>query len=210
MPIEDFNGNCFVAFTDISGFKSMMKNGTQAIEAINNFYNVGYNTLSQSDHINGFFISDCGILFSREVSPERQLENILDVIKKINRSLLEHNIMLTTSIAWGDFSYHNRIEFPGIQKQPIYGNAYVSAFLDNETTLPKLKPGQCRVIKRGLPRIDVEAFTASTLLKDQKNHYYYYWMVDHENQINSFESEYNNAYNLQFSGMLKALKSQNS
>jgi hypothetical protein len=209
MPVDNFHGSCFVAFTDISGFKAMMKNGAQAVEAIDRFYNAGYQALISKDSINGFFVSDCGILFSREVSPERQLKDILVVIKSINRSLLGHNIMLTTSIAWGEFSYHNRIEFPGIQKQPIYGNAYASAFLDNETSLPKLKPGQCRIVKRGLPQIVLDTADANGLLRNQKNHLYYYWMVDHEDQIESFETEYKNAYNLQFAGMLQALKMQN-
>ena len=30
MPIENFDGDCFVAFTDISGFKEMMKHDEQA------------------------------------------------------------------------------------------------------------------------------------------------------------------------------------
>ena len=110
--------------------------------------------------------------------------------------------MTTTSIAYGQFSYQNRIEFDGISKQPIYGNAYVSAFLDNENGTPKLEPGQCRVVLNNQENEDYNI----PLLKIAKKHYYYYWMVENENEIENFEKNYKNSYKLKYSGMLSALK----
>jgi len=43
MPIADFNGNTFVAFTDISGFKELMKNDLVALDAIKEFYHYTIN-----------------------------------------------------------------------------------------------------------------------------------------------------------------------
>ena len=101
MPIiRNFDGNTFVAFMDISGFKEMMKRGDEAWEALNNFYNIGYFTLKQQNlecEINGIFISDCGVLFARSGDPVRQLRSILNAVQKINRDMLEKDVMLKTS-----------------------------------------------------------------------------------------------------------------
>jgi len=197
MPVQDFHENTFVAFTDISGFKEMMKNKKQAVKALDRLNQAGFNILQQSNDVNGFFISDCGILFVRNInrSMKEQLSSILEVVEKINRRLLTDNIMLTTSIAYGQFSYHQRIEFEGIEKNPIYGNAYVAAFLDNENGKPKIQPGQCRILENENYQID---FKSINRLIKRGNHYYFYWMVNHENEINQFENDYKDTYNLSF------------
>lgn len=59
MPIADINENTFVAFTDISGFKELMKNDQNALEAIKYFYQSGYNILrNRNQNVDGFFVSD--------------------------------------------------------------------------------------------------------------------------------------------------------
>ncbi len=186
----------------------MMKDGERAASAIDAFYSAGFDVLGGNANINGFFISDCGILFSKnnnQNSQKEQLENLLAVVCALNKRVLGHDIMLTTSIAWGNFSYHNRIEFPGINKQPIYGNAYVSAFLDNETGSPRLQPGQCRIIKQGLPTEVIPFFAQHSLIEGAKSHYYYYWMVEKTEEIQEFKNRYQNSYNLKYAGMLNAI-----
>ena len=211
MPIQNFSGKCFVAFTDISGFKVMMADGNKAIQAMDKFYSSGYRALQQeSQKVNGIFISDCGVVFSTNGTKEQQLSNLLRVIKTINSSLLEDDIMLTTSICWGQFKYENKLVFEGIEKQPVYGNAYLSAFLDNETGKPKLEPGYCRVVKENLGDINMADIEQSAFIIETNQHHLYYWMCDDENDISNFESKYKDSYNLKFSGMLNALKSNNS
>ncbi|MHB1176388.1 MAG: hypothetical protein ACYCZJ_14805 [Sulfuriferula sp.] len=209
MPIQDFSGKCFVAFTDISGFKAMMKDGERAARAIDALYSAGFDILSRSPNVNGFFISDCGVLFSRNNDQKEQLERLLEVVRALNQQVLQQDIMLTTSIAWGDFSYHNRIEFTGINKQPIYGNAYVSAFLDNETGIPRLQPGQCRIIKQGVPTEVFYSVTQHSLIESAKAHCYYYWMVENAEEIPEFKRRYKDSYNLKYAGMLNAIKRHN-
>ena len=205
MPVQDFHGNTFVAFTDISGFKEMMKNKKQAVRALDRLNQAGFYVLQQNNDINSFFISDCGILFVRNInrSMEEQLSSLLEVVENINRRLLADNIMLTTSIAYGPFSYQQRIEFEGIEKNPIYGNAYVEAFLDNENGKPKIQPGQCRILEN--ENYPFECPLPSRLIK-KGNHHYFYWMVDHENEIDQFENDYKDTYKLKYQGMLSALK----
>ncbi|MEZ4801226.1 MAG: hypothetical protein R2797_00530 [Gelidibacter sp.] len=204
MPISDYNDSTFVAFTDISGFKELMKNDEDALAALKKFYQSGYDALSEITNIQGLFVSDAGVLFARDGSNEKKLADLLEVIKKINRKMVKKNYMLTTSIAYGFFNYQGKIEFDGIGKSPIYGGAYVQAFLDNENGKPKLQPGQCRICKDNLPDMDINELGLITEIG--RNHYQYYWNLDSNEQIDSFEKVYNDSYSLKYSGMLKALK----
>lgn len=203
--IKNFSGKTFVAFIDISGFKAMLnEDKNQATGALDKFYQIGYNVLQgYQNEVNGIFISDCGILFVVEpISIERQLETLLNVVKKINKKMLAEDFMLTTNIAYGDFSYQDRIEFTGITKNLLYGNAYLSAYLDSNAK-PKIEPGFCRILKEN---IDNTSFLdTNEFLKRKKQHYYFYWNVDTPEQIESFEQAYKNS---RFRGALQALKNQ--
>ena len=207
MPIADFNGNTFVAFTDISGFKELMKNDTTALEAIKLFYQTGYNVLRDADNVEGFFVSDCGILFSRNGDDQTKLLDILDAVKRINKRMIDNNYMLTTSISYGPFDYEGKIEFQGIEKNAIYGGAYVQSFLDNETGKPKIQPGQCRLVKQNLPLIDIENIPLLVEKRNDQQHLYYYWNLDNPADIQKFEKNYKDSYFLKFAGMINALKS---
>lgn len=152
MAIDDYEGNTFVAFLDISGFKVMMNNERRAQRALDRFYQAGFWVLGNQNNVangrvDGFFVSDSGILFVRNDGEGgvEQLELIMRAVERINRKMLRNDFMLTTSIAYGHFSYHGRLEFRCIEKNPIYGDAYVHAFLDNENGKPKIQPGQCRI-----------------------------------------------------------------
>ena len=206
MPIPDFDGETFVAFTDISGFKEMMKEDERAVKAIDRLYSNGYQVLQNNQNINGLFVSDCGILFvrnHRHCERENQLQCLLNDLEDLNRRLLQDDIILTTSIAFGRFSYHQRIEFEGIEKNPVYGHAYASAFLDHEVGKPRIQPGQCRIVKNGLCNMNLNGLDR---MKGGSSHWYFYWMVSTQEGIDEFEKQYTNAYQLKDSGMLKALK----
>ena len=183
-----------------------MKDDRKALEALKRLYQAGYDALSDADGVEGFFVSDSGILFVRTGTLHERLKKILSVIKIINRQMLQRDYMLTTSIAYGHFDYHDKLEFDGIEKNPIYGYAYVQAFLDNETGSPKIQPGQCRLVIRNLPEdIDFQHVDFH-LLKQKGNHHYFYWNVNHHNDIEDFEQQYNDSYKLKYTGMLQALK----
>lgn len=212
MAISNFHGHTFVAFLDISGFKELMRNDNDALEALRRLYQAGYDVLQEQNGVEGFFVSDSGILFVRNGTELEKLTKILNAIKFINKKMLRHNYMLTTSIAYGVFDYQDKLEFEGIEKNPIYGNAYVKAFLDNEKGSPKIQPGQCRLVNENLPfEIDLEN-PAYNLLKNKagdRKHLYFYWNVADHNDIEDFERQYTDSYQLKYSGMLKALKSGN-
>jgi len=207
VPIHPFNEDTFVAFTDISGFKEMMKNGDSATKAMGHLYSAGYNALLDTPAVNGLFISDCGVLFAREGDQSEKLSALLGVVKLINVSLLREGVMMTTSIAWGNFSYHERIEFTGIEKNPIYGNGYLSAFIDNEMGKPKLQPGECRIVKKTLAQLPPVA--QAPYIEESNSHYQYFWNVASPTQIAEFKRRYKDSYSLKYAGMLAALRNGN-
>jgi hypothetical protein len=186
MPIGNFQGNTFVAFTDIAGFKSMMADGNRGASALDTLYRSGYSVIRDqppdTPRVEGLFVSDCGILFVRDHAPAGSgLEALLTVVESLNRSCFEEAVSLTTAIAWGEFSYHERIEIPGIEKNPVYGNAYVAAYLDNEAASPKLYANECRILKRELPQ-DAHVLCANRMgavgrrVRDTTDYFYFEWM----------------------------------
>ena len=223
MPINNYNGDTFVAFLDISGFKELMRNEKKAWKALDRLYQYGYEILRNQNNecrVEGMFISDNGVLFVRRnnrimQSISETLKSLLVIIKRINERMRENDFMLTTSIAYGKFRYQERIEFEGIEKNPIYGNAYVSAFLDNENGKPKIQSGQCRIVEKKLPNDitrtieqsqDNEIFRMIRKRQGDNKHYYYYWMVNDPIEIQRVEQHYKDANKLKYSRILKALK----
>jgi len=215
MPIDNFFDNTFVAFCDISGFKVMMKNAKAAEKALDFFYSISYETLIETQNlvnkVEGLFVSDSGILFIRSNTSDKleHLNSLLKTVQIINKRLLEQDLMLTTSISYGALNYQGKLEFSGIEKNSIYGNAYLNAFLDNERGTPRIQPGQCRIIKSNLPdEIDeISLQNKEPRIKSTNKHYYFFWMVDAVEEIEGFESKYLDSYQLKYAGMLKALKS---
>jgi hypothetical protein len=204
--MEDFIGNTFVAFLDISGFKKLMKGG-KAWDALDKLYSNGFKAIRDQDssdfRVEGIFISDCGILFVRnnssaaaESNEERlskSLNALLSVIKEINIKMIKKEFMLTTSIAYGGFKYQDRIEIPEVRKAPICGNAYLDAFLDTETSGTRIRPGECRILKNTIvPTIH----QLNHLCVDTGPYLYYYWMCHKDHQrIKDFRETYNSLYN---------------
>jgi len=71
MPLQNYEGTTFVAFTDISGFREMMRDRKKAVLALDKFYQAGYDILrnqtANAYRVDGLFVSDCGVLFVRAV-----------------------------------------------------------------------------------------------------------------------------------------------
>lgn len=210
MPIDDFEGDTFVAFIDISGFKELMKNEKKTLEALDKFYSTGYHLLENNSNLNGVFISDCGIVFTRDnLNINLSFSGLLKAIREINSSMLKKDVMLTSSIAFGNFTYRKRIEFPGIEKNEFHGSAYLSAYLANEKEEPKLEPGQCRIVRKDLPQEVINSFSTNSrwCIQEQGMKYFsYYWMIKDLAQIEKFTKKYQDTYNRKYAGMLSVLK----
>jgi hypothetical protein len=212
MPLDNYEGTTFVSFTDISGFREMMRDRKKAALALDAFYRAGYDILRNQTpnihRVDGLFVSDCGVLFVREAdagSPDA-LNALLRVIETLSRRLLAAQVMLTSSVAFGQFSYHQRLEFPVIEKNPVFGHTYLEAYLDNSSGHAKIQPGQCRVVCRGLPGQLAVSGGEPRLAEKRGEHRYFYWMVSDPAEIPAFDQRYGNTYLLKYKGMLDALR----
>jgi len=222
MPSHNFNGDTFVAFVDISGFKELLKQDNRAWKALDRFYQLGYNILrklnsqNKASKVEGIFISDCGVLFVRgDILAIEKLAMLLKVIESLNKGMIQDEYMLMTSIAYGHFRYEKRIEFRGIEKNPVYGNAYISAYSDNEEGKPRIQPGQCRIVAANLPDEAMQAMNdrdadicIKKIRKEGIKHYYFYWNVRTPAMIDEFKKKYSNVYNLKYKGMIESLKEE--
>ncbi|RPH96552.1 hypothetical protein EHM69_00940 [candidate division KSB1 bacterium] len=225
MQIETYDGNTWVAYLDISGFKAMMKDKKKALDALDHFYQYGYDVLR--DHadryrrelaggpaMNGLFFSDCGILFLRlnNTHAENALQEVqplLDIVATLSRKMIRHDIMVSTSIAFGHFRYEERQGFQVMQKNMVYGNAFVSAYLDNEVNEPRLKPGHCRIVLDELAPLAPRLNQGLTELRERKmryqGHLMYYWMVEHDDDIGRFQEEFSRREAHDWKGMCKLI-----
>ncbi len=203
----NFGGNTFVAYMDISGFKELMKDDN-AYKALDSFYAHAYRILKDYKHIYGIFISDCGIVYvnSEKIQDKTEsLKKLLFIVKQINKAVVNDGFMLTTSIAYGDFQYRNKIVFERIEKNAIHGNAYLDAYLDNENGNPKIKPGQCRLFLSEKYKDIINEIISNNpddeilnFLDKENNHYFFYWMIENPLEITQIRNAYNMAYELKY------------
>lgn len=203
-----------MAFLDISGFQEMMRREYSAVKALNQFYNTvfGINRgFNRSKHRNmtkvrSLVVSDCAVIFvdNKHLDRDnvRDLQSILRFIQQVNQDLIKETnlpMMTTCSIAYGRFKYRNRFELEGISREFFMGWPYVRAFLDNEYEEPKIRPGQCRLLRRNL-EVNIEPITDPpfSLLEGigDRKYYYFYWMLPNLKHLTQFEREYENASRL--------------
>ena len=118
MSISSYEGNTFVAFLDISGFKQMMNSKEKVHDVLNKFYSslfysVGdLNSVKDDIKLNIIAVSDCAVIFLSKgvhdnVDENQGLTKLLEFIRKVNGEFVEpHNnypFLTTCSIAYGDF-----------------------------------------------------------------------------------------------------------
>lgn len=124
----------YVAFLDILGFKNRLKslNQNKARTFIGEFsgtiFNI-FNNLNFSDKINGYIVSDSLILYSNDIKRE-SLHDLIELIREVCETEFKQNgILMRGAIAKGEFDKVPAIELPKLQKQLIVGQAYVDAYL---------------------------------------------------------------------------------
>ena len=190
MPVPSYRGSTYVGYLDISGFKQMMENKRKATSVLDKFYRTLHgaiyevNSTSPSNvKMNVIAVSDCAVLFLSEennydVGEILGLPKMLQFVRYVNCRFITNDFpfMTTCSISYGDFGYEDRNEREYVRKNCIYGTAYVNSFLDSRLEQPKLKPGECRLLKKGLT-VDFREHEAFSLLGSRRGYFYYYWML---------------------------------
>lgn len=124
----------YVAFLDILGFKNKLRELKQnnAIAFIGEFSGAIFDIFNKqnfSDIINGYIVSDSLVLYSNDNKKE-SLDKLIELIREICKSEFTQNgILMRGAIAKGEFDKVPAIELPELQKQLIVGQAYVDAYL---------------------------------------------------------------------------------
>jgi hypothetical protein len=212
MPIEPFDGNTWVAFLDMCGFRNMVSKPQRAKQALSKFYNTVY-TVNKTYHenhsadfgfvkINSLIMSDCAVIFvdarshnfeNLEVAENENLNALLWAVSSINRVLINPirapQIMTICAIDHGYFEYAKRTEDEHTEKNLFFGEAYLNAFLKTEEKKGlKKTPGYCKVIKKDFTVRN--AYDQLLNLREDGECYNYYWMTGDPRQIESFETKY--------------------
>ncbi len=222
--MPEYEGTTFVGFLDISGFKHMMNNERAKAESVlDHFYSTIYNCVYHANRnrtnmikLNAIAVSDCAVLFlsrerdaegKNEIDPQTGLTVILGYIQEMNRSFINHNepFMTTCSVAFGEFHYENRKEIEYLQKNCLRGKAYLDAFLDSQSTEPKINPGEVRILKGGLD-INLENNGLLSVLKSKGKHFYFYWMLDEKRKINQYQIHYKQTMERMYDELIKLIQ----
>jgi hypothetical protein len=192
--MKTFHDKTFVAFIDIPEFKKIMKiDKKKAHQALDTFYQAGYDELKKKTTLSGVFVSVYGVLYAHDGNDTEKLQDLLEVIRKINEKMLEEEIILTTSIAFGQFDFdqsdEEKSQPENISNNPIYGQAYLDAYFSNKN----VDPGCCLLLSKRLKESTVKKLGAQLPIKKKGTDYLYYWNLQDEGEIESFEEEFQDA-----------------
>lgn len=190
----DYDGNTWVAFSDLCGLKAMYrKDPREAASALDRFYNITFDLQREEDDINSLVVSDCAIFWIDQEEPIYDSTALLDKLKSLHIKMLP-DYLIKTSIAYGHFKYQRRSETPSIRKNMIVGGGYLVAYAENDN----IEAGSITVVQ--LPPVDSEYYvdvfsSASIPFKDNFPHdgfREYFWSLNHDNDIDSFIRNRNN------------------
>ncbi len=122
----------YVAFLDVLGFKDKLKKLSQndAKNYIGDFSSTIYSLFQNiNNKINGYIVSDSVILYSNDVASESLKGLVTLVIDICKEEFTQNGILIRGAISKGEFDKMPAIELPKLQKQLIVGQAYVDAYL---------------------------------------------------------------------------------
>jgi len=221
--MSKYEGNTYVGYLDISGFKQMMSDNRKKAEGVlDAFYSTIYDSIHRANSddsnlvkFNAIVISDCAVLFlsrqdnigRNDVDKIEGLSIILEIVKNMNRIFISHRypFMTTCSISYGYFHYENRREIRYLRKNCIRGQAYMDAFSDSESNEPRMQPGECRILKKPL-NIALPENQLFSLLKAKGKHYYFYWMLQDERNISSYELSYKKTKENMYDNLIRLIQ----
>ena len=141
--MNDFDGQTWVAFSDLCGLKAMYEEDAEkAAQALNKFYNTVYDLQYSNNSINSIVVSDCSVCWIDRPDCTAGLSMLLEKLKSLHQRMLPDHLIRTT-IAYGHFKYEGRLEMPQIQKNMIIGGAYLDAYANND----KIEHGSIVIVK---------------------------------------------------------------
>lgn len=205
--MNDFDGKTWVAFSDLSGLKALYeKKPEDAANALNKFYNTVFEIQEERNPINAIVVSDCAIFWIDIVGCVGQLGTLLGQLNKLHRRMLP-DYLLRTTIAYGHFTYQQRLEISTIRKNMIIGLAYLEAYANND----KVDHGAIVIVRlpEGTSHRDLHCVNKPMIKANcpKKGFYEYFWAIENPRQIKTFIQEREEANIATFS-KLKELYSE--
>ncbi len=186
--MNNFDGQTWVAFSDLSGLKAMyIKDVDQAAAALDKFYNTTYSLQENDELINSIVVSDCAVFWIDRQDCLDCLATLLRRLQEFHQQLLP-DYLLRTTIAYGHFKYEQRLEIPRIRKNMIVGRAYLDAYANND----RVDHGAIVIVT--LPEnISFKELEVAYGRKDYmrrsskgKGYYEYFWAVKTPRKIKDF------------------------
>lgn len=171
------------------------------LKVLTKFYAVGYRELRNKDNFYGIFFSDSGIIYYNkknihEIESEQSIKGLSDILRtvtKLNKEFLipssnyrnysDIKFMTRCAIAFGDLKIMELSELPNVEKQPLYGQAFVDAYESAEgISEHKMHMGEVRITYKKSPNFKkkLEALKEGNslfnhLYKIGNSHAYFSW-----------------------------------
>lgn len=184
MPLQDFDGQTWVAFSDLCGTKEKIRQGHRvAARALSNFYNTVYNIHEETEGISALVVSDNAVLWLH--SEHRRLDTMLGHVKRLHHEMVRQNLLLRTSLAFGRFEYQQRIQLHNLTKGMVFGGAYVAAYIANHS----VKPGAIVIAQDENQELPADAGDLAPYLKPTRKPrgWEFFWWIDSPDDIERAE-----------------------
>jgi len=197
MP-QKFDGDTYVAYCDLSGFKQMQdRDRKKAAQALEQLFQFTRKILDNRDRllkteVDAIGISDCIISWARD----RKLDTLVSFLRQLHSQMIRKRYLLRTTIAYGDFWCHGSPGLSNLQVTCIAGKAYTSAYLANVD----FEPGMIVLLKTSrLPRPTGWRWH----LTKRTGNCEYFWSARQKRDIQRIEQERTKARNIKYRRLIE-------
>lgn len=191
-----FHKSTYVAFSDLCGFKNLMKNRKRAYSALDYLFNSVYRIQQHNPNMKALAISDSVIAWVDGNERNDLLNHVIEYASSLHKRMLEKNYLMTTTIAWGDFHYdENRLQLSNLSKTMLIGGAYLTAFLANN----KAPEGSIVLLDKGRGNVEHPTYWSDRWLKSKSPAgWEYFWSSSNPEQSKRIIKERKKAEGLKY------------
>lgn len=203
--MDDFDGAAFVAFADLCGFKELMRKQRKACDALNRLYNKAYALGQEHPRVSALAVSDCVVAWVAD--NDNGLDTLLTYLKALHAPMLDGGYLVRTTIARGRFQYQQRINLQNLEKEMMFGGAYLTAFRKND----KAEHGRI-VIVGGDPPGDPTAWAPQhsdfihRVREDDRADWEFFWSVRQADEIERLRRARRDSYQARFAHLVQTYR----